>query len=104
MLLQLAMLPQDGSSVVSSMSGSTDDKMAEAVENASHVIICVSKNYKESANCRQEALYTNQKYKNGLLKIIYVMVDQQYTTVSRPHSCDVSHIIGCLLLGDLTFV
>ena len=39
------------------MRGSTLDAMAEAVENASVVLVCVSRRYKESQNCRSEASY-----------------------------------------------
>lgn len=40
--------------------GSTVSQMANAVDNASHMVYGVSKEYKESANCRLEALYAHQ--------------------------------------------
>uniref|UniRef100_A0A2C9K7J9 TIR domain-containing protein n=1 Tax=Biomphalaria glabrata TaxID=6526 RepID=A0A2C9K7J9_BIOGL len=48
------------------MGGSTLQAMAEAVENASVVLICVSENYKLSNNCRLEAEYTFTKKRNYL--------------------------------------
>jgi hypothetical protein len=70
------------------MTGSTDERMAEALEAASHVIIVVSKDYKESANCRMEAKYANQLTKKGKLKTIFLMVQNEYTTASTPEYCD----------------
>ncbi len=35
------------------MDGELNDAMAEAVENAAVVIICMSKYYQESANCQK---------------------------------------------------
>ncbi len=78
----------DGSSLVPAMSGSTEERMAEALEAASVLIICVSKGYKESANCRMEAKYASQLSKKGKIKIFYVMMQREYTTVSEPDSCD----------------
>ena len=65
------------------MSGDTDDRMAQAVEASSFVIIAVSKPYKESPNCRIEAKYANQLMKKGKVKIIFVMMQKEYTTVSE---------------------
>ena len=39
------------------MTGSTVDAMAEAVEHACVVIVCMSKRYKESPNCQLEGKY-----------------------------------------------
>jgi hypothetical protein len=38
--------------------GDALDSMAEAVEKASVVLICMTENYKESSNCQIEAKYT----------------------------------------------
>ena len=46
---------------VENMRGSTIDAMAEAVENAAVVCVCMSKEYKESVNCRFEANYVVQQ-------------------------------------------
>jgi len=62
--------------------------MGEALDASSHVIMVVSKPYKESSNCRMEASYANQLQKKGKLRIIFVMAQQHYTTVSTPDSCD----------------
>jgi hypothetical protein len=77
-----------GSSFVGKMAGSTDAIMAAAVEASSHVVVCVSREYKNSANCQQEATYARQFEKKGKLKIIYVMMQSDFTTVSQPDSVD----------------
>jgi hypothetical protein len=70
------------------MAGSTDERMAEAIEAAQVVVMCVSRIYKERPNCRMEAKYANQLYKKGKLQILYVMMQADYTTVSEPYCCD----------------
>ena len=55
----------EGSALLGPMSGSTDDIMAQAVELSYLVVICVSKEYKKSSNCRMEANYSNQRRKLG---------------------------------------
>ena len=55
--------------------------MADAIDNASCVVIFVSRAYKESANCRLEANYAHSCAKDGL-KLLYVMCEEDYTTVS----------------------
>eukprot|EP01079_Euglenida_sp_SAG-EU17-18_P003245 gene3245-3759_t len=45
---------------VDQMAGSTMDAMAEAVEGSALVLICMSQKYKDSPNCRSEAVYTSQ--------------------------------------------
>ena len=90
---------QVGSSIIGPISGATDERMAEAIEAASVVIVCVSKQYKESANCRMEAKYANQRLKKGKLKIVYVMMQEEYTTVSCEDTCDVrTNILPLLML------
>eukprot|EP00058_Branchiostoma_floridae_P015678 XP_002601166.1 hypothetical protein BRAFLDRAFT_75615 [Branchiostoma floridae] len=42
---------------IDQMGGSTLEAMAEAVEGAAVVLICMSRKYKESANCRRECHY-----------------------------------------------
>jgi hypothetical protein len=46
---------------IESMKGSTVDAMSAAVEDAAVVVICISRAYKESANCRMEAQYALQR-------------------------------------------
>ena len=48
------------------MSGSIQDRMAEAIECSHTVIICVSREYKVSANCRLEANYAYQRQQKGV--------------------------------------
>ena len=78
----------EGSSICGKMSGGTDEKMAEAVNKSAYVIICVSKAYPVSANCAQEAKYAKQREKAKKLQIIYVMMQEEYTTVSKPEFVD----------------
>lgn len=42
------------------MKGSTVEKMAEAVEHSQVVLYGISEGYKNSGNCRLEALYAHQ--------------------------------------------
>ena len=46
---------------IEQMRGSTVDAMAAAVENACVVLMGVSREYKESTNCRLEAQYAMQR-------------------------------------------
>ena len=55
----------EGSAYTPAMSGSTDEIMADAIEMSFAVVICVSKEYKQSPNCRMEANYCNQRSKKG---------------------------------------
>ena len=59
--------------------------MAEALEAASVVVICVSRLYEERPNCRMEAKYANQLLKKGRVRHVFLMMEQTYTTVSQPH-------------------
>eukprot|EP01041_Mallomonas_annulata_P013335 gene13335-28255_t len=80
---------EEGSALVPAMAGATDDVMADAVEHSYAVVIFVSLAYKQSANCRMEAKYSNEMYKRGKLKqIIYVMMDPNYHTRSAPQQVD----------------
>ena len=56
---------------VDNMKGCTIDAMAEAVENSTVVCICMSTEYKESANCRFEANYVT------LRKIPYICLQME---------------------------
>jgi len=60
---------------VEQMHGSTLEAMADAVENASCVLICMSEKYKDSPNCRLEGEYTNKNKK----LFIPLMMQQNYT-------------------------
>jgi hypothetical protein len=90
----LVLLPpsalQDGSSILHPMSGNVTDCMAEALEKSAVVIMCVSEQYKDSANCRMEAKYASQLANNQALRILFVMMQENYTTVSKPDRCSVS--------------
>ena len=73
-----------GSTVCGKMSGATDSKMAEAVEKSHTVLVFVSKEYNASVNCQKEAKYAHQRKDKGKVKIHYVMMQREYTTVSKP--------------------
>jgi hypothetical protein len=88
---------EEGSRCLPAMSGSTDDCMADAIEHSHTIIICVSPAYKASANCRMEAKYANDMHKRGKVKLVFVMMDQSYTTRSSPEYVD--GWLG-LMIGD----
>lgn len=75
--------------------------MAEAIECAHTAIVCVSREYKVSANCRLEANYINQRASKGLLEVIYVMMEEDYTTVSEPEAVD--GYLGLMIGGSLWY-
>ena len=56
------------------MEGDVFDAMVEAVENASHVICCISEDYAGSRFCRLEAVYAWKKKK----PMIFAMVQEGY--------------------------
>jgi len=55
---------------IDDMQGSTLEAMANAVEGAVVVLICMTKKYKESPNCRSEAEYTNKLRKTFIPLIL----------------------------------
>ena len=75
---------EEGSQCVPAMSGSTDDCMAAAIERSHTIIVCVSRAYKASANCRMEAKYANDMHKRGKVNLVFAMMEQDYTTRSSP--------------------
>ncbi len=77
-----------GSSLVPPMGNSTEETMALAIEKACVVVIFISKEYKASANCRLEATYAQQRKKKGKVKILFVMMQEEYTTVSKDEEVD----------------
>jgi hypothetical protein len=79
---------EEGSQCVPAMSGSTDDCMAAAIEHSHTIIVCVSRAYKASANCRMEAKYANDMHKRGKVNLVFAMMEQDYTTRSSPEYVD----------------
>ena len=79
---------EEGSAIVPSMSGDTDERMAQAIEASHAVVVCVSPQYKESVNCRSEAQYCKVWKKSHGLQLLYVMMDNEYTTVSKTQTVD----------------
>ena len=73
-----------GSTVCGKMSGASDEKMAEAVEKSHTVLVFVSKEYNASVNCKKESKYAHQRRDKGKVNIHYVMMQREYTTVSKP--------------------
>jgi len=67
---------EDGSLLMDGMSGATEDVMAEAIERSCVVVVCVSRAYKESPNCRLEAKYAQQLYKKGKVRLAFVMMNE----------------------------
>jgi hypothetical protein len=60
---------------VEQMSGSTVDAMADAIDHSYAVIYGISLAYKESANCRLEAMYAHQ----AKVKMIPMLLHENYT-------------------------
>ena len=83
---------EEGSSLVPPMSGDVNARMAEAIESSHAVIVCVSPSYKESANCRIEANYSQQKKK----RLLFVMMTDGYER-------EVGGWLGLLLGRDLWY-
>ncbi len=88
---------EEGSQCVPAMSGSTGDCMAAAIEHSHTIIVCVSRAYKASANCRMEAKYASDMQWRGKIELLFVMMEQDYTTRSAPE-----HVDGWLglMIGD----
>ncbi|XP_071098917.1 uncharacterized protein [Haliotis cracherodii] len=78
---------------VDEMGGSTLQAMAEAVENAAVVLVCMSEKYKQSPNCRTEAEYTFQLRKD----YIPLMMQKKY----RPDGW-LGMILGAKLFFDFS--
>jgi len=55
---------------IQDMKGSTMEAMANAVEQASVVLLCITRKYKESPNCRSEAEYTSALKKSFIPLIL----------------------------------
>ncbi|XP_053374676.1 uncharacterized protein LOC123532122 [Mercenaria mercenaria] len=59
---------------IEKLEGSTVDAMADAVENSKVVLVCMSRKYKNSPNCRAEANYAFQKQR----RIIPLKMERGY--------------------------
>ena len=94
-------VPQDGSSLVPPMGANIDERMGEALDASSAVIMFVSKQYKESANCRMEAMYASQLARLGEVVITHVMMQETFTTNSRPDRVD--GWLGFLVSGNIWY-
>lgn len=60
---------------VEQMSGSTVEAMADGLDSASLVVVDISPQYKESANCRLEGMYAMQRR----LPLVPIMFEERYT-------------------------
>jgi hypothetical protein len=60
---------------VEQMSGSTVDAMADAIDHSYAVVYGISLEYKESANCRLEAMYAHQ----AKVQMIPLLLQENYT-------------------------
>lgn len=58
------------------------DIMAEAIEMAEFVVVFVSRAYRDSYNCKLEGKHAQIRERKGLAKIIYVMMEEDYTPQS----------------------
>lgn len=57
--------------------------MQAAIKKCSYFVCFVSKEYKQFAKCRLECEYAHKRSVRGKLKMVYVMVDENYTTESK---------------------
>ncbi|ESO96616.1 hypothetical protein LOTGIDRAFT_69048, partial [Lottia gigantea] len=78
---------------IDDMEGSTLQAMADAIENAEIVLICMSRKYKDSPNCRAEAEYAHQLRK----KVIPLIMERGY----RPDGW-LGMILGAKLFYDFS--
>jgi hypothetical protein len=92
---------EEGSHIMHGMSGDIIETMGEAIEKSYVVIIFVSPEYKESTNCRNEAGYARARAGNSDLKLIYMMMNEQYHTGSRPRKVD--GWLGFMIGSDLWY-
>jgi hypothetical protein len=100
---------EEGSTVVNAMSGDIVETMADAIQYSHMVVVCVSPQYKDSANCRAEAKYARAREQSHGLKMVYVMMDENYHTKSSPRVVDgwLGFMVGTELwyrLWDASFV
>ena len=75
---------------VEKMSGDVFDKMAEAVEGSSVVVVCMTSKYEKSVNCKRELNYAVEKKK----KLIPIYLERGYTAGGS---------LGLLIAGKLYF-
>ncbi len=72
--------------------------MADAIQAAHTAVVFVSPQYKESVNCRSEAKYCKARQATSGLKMVYVMMREDYHTASTPISVGK----GCVAYGSVT--
>lgn len=75
---------------VEKMSGDIFDKMAQAVEGSTIVLICMTSKYEKSANCKRELNYAVEKKK----KLIPIYVEKDYAARGS---------LGLIIAGKLYF-
>eukprot|EP01034_Spumella_vulgaris_P026641 gene26641-33249_t len=70
-----------GSTLVDAVEDGSSSTLKEALRRAHTVIVCISKEYKLSANCRMEATIAKKLLASGTVKsILFVMLQEEYTT------------------------
>jgi hypothetical protein len=83
---------EEGSSIVSGMTSRENivETITDAIQYSHTIVICVSAQYKDSANCRAEAKYAHARSNQtkDSMKLIYVMLDEHYHTRSSPRQVD----------------
>ena len=87
-----------GSSVLPPMIGHVNSSMAEAVDFSDFVVVFVSRVYQSTVSCQLEARYANTKAKEGKCKLVFVMMEQDFTTDLKC-SDPVSGWLG-MMVGD----
>ena len=90
-----------GSTLVGKMGGKSNKKMAEAIEKSHTVLVFVSREYNASVNCQKEAEYAHQRRDQDKVNIHYVMMQKDYTTVSKPDCIEGQ--LGLWIGGDIWY-
>ena len=75
--------------------------MAEAIEKSHTVLVFVSREYNAIVNCQKKAEYAHQRQDQGRVNIHYVMMQKDYTTVSRPDCIEGQ--LGLWIGGDIWY-
>ena len=75
---------ETGSTLMGAMSGDTHKWVAEAIEKSHTIFVCVSKHLQRSPLMDMELAYAYRLVIQGILDLVFCMVDEDFTTVSSP--------------------
>jgi hypothetical protein len=71
---------EEGSSIMNAMTDHTNiiGTLADAIDKAYMMIVCISPEYKESSICHTEAAYARYRQQNVNLQLVYVIMYENY--------------------------